>query len=210
VILAAFTYTSGLRAPAAIAVVKDVMIYAVIFAAVGVLIAHFGGFSAIFAAVPPEKIVLPTPPVGSTGTYGVYATLALGSAAALFLYPHAITAVRSSSSRNVICRNSAVLHAYSLVLAFLTLLGFIALAVGVKNNPAYAALFAKYSNSFAVPALILDIFPPGLRASPSRPSASARYCRPPSCRSPPRTCGPATSTSNSSTRPRRLVRRPGW
>ena len=159
VILAAFTYTSGLRAPAAIAVVKDVMIYVVIFAAIGAVVQRFGGFGGVFAAVAPEKLVLPPPPAGSTGVYGIYASLALGSAAALFMYPHAITAILSSATRNTIRRNSALLPAYSLVLAFLTLLGFMALAVGVKTNPAYATLFTKYSNSFAVPALILDTFP---------------------------------------------------
>ena len=159
VILAAFTYTSGLRAPATIAVVKDVMIYIVIFAAIGVVIQRFGGFGPIFAAVPPAKLILATPPAGSTGAYSGYATLALGSAAALFMYPHAITAILSSSTRDVIRRNSALLPAYSLVLAFLTLLGFMALAVGVGTNPAYADMFKRYSNQFAVPALILDVFP---------------------------------------------------
>ncbi len=159
VILAAFTYTSGLRAPATIAVVKDLMIYIVIFAAIGVVVYRFGGFGPIFAAVPPAKLILPTPPAGSTGAYTTYATLAFGSAAALFMYPHALTAILSSSSRNVIRRNSALLPAYSLVLAFLTLLGFMAIALGVGSNPAYAELFKRYSNSFAVPALFLDIFP---------------------------------------------------
>ena len=159
VILAAFTYTSGLRAPATIAVVKDLMIYVVIAAAIGAIFSRFGGFAGVFAAVPPAKLILAPPSGSSTGAYSAYATLALGSAAALFMYPHAITAILSSSTRNVIRRNSALLPAYSLVLAFLTLLGFMALAVGVGNNPAYADLFKKYSNSFAVPALILDIFP---------------------------------------------------
>ena len=159
VILAAFTYTSGLRAPAAIAIVKDLMIYIVIFAAVGAVFAKFGGFGGVFAAVPHEKLVLAVPPAGSTGQYSSYATLALGSALALFMYPHAVTAILSSATRDVIRRNSALLPAYSLVLGVLTLLGFMALAVGVKTNPAYAAMFAKYSNSFAVPALILDTFP---------------------------------------------------
>ncbi len=159
VILAAFTYTSGLRAPAAIAVVKDLMIYATIFAAVGVVISRFGGFAAIFAAVPPDNLILKTPPAGSTGSYSFYATLALGSAAALFMYPHAITAILSSSTRNVIRRNSALLPAYSLVLAFLTLLGFMALAIGVKGMPQYAEMFARYKDNFAVPALFLEIFP---------------------------------------------------
>src|SRR5207248_8987649 len=49
-ILAAYTYTSGLRAPAMIAVVKDLLIYITIFAAVIIMPAKLGGFAHIFAA----------------------------------------------------------------------------------------------------------------------------------------------------------------
>ncbi len=159
VILAAFTYTSGLRAPAAIAIVKDLMIYVTIFAAIGAVFTQFGGFGGLFAKIPSDMLLLKLPPAGSTGSYSVYATLAFGSAAALFLYPHSITAILSSASRDVIRRNSALLPAYSLVLAFLTLLGFMALALGVKSMPEFAPMFAKYSRNFAVPALLLHIFP---------------------------------------------------
>ncbi|MDX7949882.1 sodium:solute symporter [Lichenihabitans sp. Uapishka_5] len=159
VILAAFTYTSGLRAPAAIAVVKDVMIYITIFAALIVIPGKLGGFSGIFAAIPAKNLILATPPAGSTGAYTSYASLALGSAAALFLYPHAITAVLSSSSRDVIRRNSALLPAYSIVLALISLLGFMAYAAHVDQNPAFKAMFAQYKANFAVPALFLQLFP---------------------------------------------------
>ncbi len=57
-ILAAFTYTSGLRAPALIAVVKDMLIFITIFAAVVIIPAKLGGYGAIFASVPPEKLIL--------------------------------------------------------------------------------------------------------------------------------------------------------
>ena len=159
VILAAFTYTSGLRAPAAIAVVKDLMIYITIIAAIVIIPQKLGGFSAIFAALPAKNLLLAVPPTHSTGSYSAYATLALGSAAALFLYPHAITAVLSSSSRNVIRRNSALLPAYSVVLALIALLGFMAYAAHVEQNPAFKAMFAQYKANFAVPALILQMFP---------------------------------------------------
>ncbi len=49
VILAAYTYTSGLRAPAAIAVVKDVMLYIMVIAAVVIIPAKLGGYGAVFA-----------------------------------------------------------------------------------------------------------------------------------------------------------------
>jgi SSS family solute:Na+ symporter len=78
---------------------------------------------------------------------------------ALFLYPHSVTAILSSSSRHVIRRNAAMLPAYSFLLGLIALLGFMAIAAGVQQNPAYASGFAQFSNNFAVPALILDVFP---------------------------------------------------
>ena len=159
VILAAFTYTSGLRAPAAIAVVKDLMIYITIITAMVVVPAKLGGFGAIFASLPAKNLILATPSANSSGAYTAYASLALGSAAALFLYPHAITAVLSSSSRDVIRRNSALLPAYSLVLALITLLGLMAYAAHVDANPAFKSMFGQYKANFAVPALFLQMFP---------------------------------------------------
>ncbi|HEY2723266.1 MAG TPA: sodium:solute symporter, partial [Pseudonocardiaceae bacterium] len=50
VILAVYTYQSGLRAPALIAFVKDLLIYIVIIAAVVYLPAKLGGWGAIFDA----------------------------------------------------------------------------------------------------------------------------------------------------------------
>src|SRR6202040_269402 len=98
VILAAFTYSSGLRAPASIAIVKDILIYITAFAAVIVIPIELGGFGKIFAAVPPQKLLLATPGPNITGAYSAYATLALGSALALFLYPHSLTGILSASS----------------------------------------------------------------------------------------------------------------
>src|SRR6267143_1400955 len=49
-VLAVFTYSSGLRAPALIAFVKDIMIYIVVLVAVVVVPAKLGGYGAVFAA----------------------------------------------------------------------------------------------------------------------------------------------------------------
>jgi SSS family solute:Na+ symporter len=159
IILAAFTYTSGLRAPALIAVVKDLLIFVAIFAAVIVIPAQLGGYSAIFNAIPTEKLTLPAPGENSLGLYSAYFTLALGSALALFLYPHALTGVLSASSGNVIKRNAGMLSAYSLIVGMVALLGFMAIAAGVDKNPAFAAGFAQYGPNFAVPALFRASFP---------------------------------------------------
>jgi solute:Na+ symporter, SSS family len=159
VILAAFTYTSGLRAPAAIAIVKDLMIYITVLAAVVVVPMQLGGYGKMFAAVPAAKLILPPPGPNTLGSYGAYATLALGSALALFLYPHSITGVLSSSSRHVIRRNSALLPAYSFLLGLIALLGFMAIAAGVGDAPQFKPYFAQYKATFAVPALFLQQFP---------------------------------------------------
>ncbi len=160
VILAAFTYTSGLRAPAMIAVLKDLLIYLVVIAVTVVVPLKLGGFGPVFSAVPAAKLTLAAPAADTYGAYSIYATLALGSALALFLYPHSLTAILSSSSPGAIRRNAALLPAYSLVLGLLALLGFMATALHVGTNPAFAAGFRQYGNNFAVPALILSIFPP--------------------------------------------------
>lgn len=158
-ILAAYTYTSGLRAPAMIAIVKDLLIYITIGVAIVVIPMKLGGFGHIFSAVPPAKLLLKAPDATSLNGYSAYATLAVGSALALFLYPHSITAILSSSSGNTIRRNMAMLPAYSLVLGLLALLGFMALASGVKDMPEFAPYFKAFGPNFAVPALFLHFFP---------------------------------------------------
>jgi SSS family solute:Na+ symporter len=158
-ILAAFTYTSGLRAPALIAVVKDMLIFITVFAAVVIIPAKLGGYGAIFAGVPHDKLTLPPPSGDSLGAYSAYATLALGSALALLLYPHAMTGILSASSGNAIRRNAAMLAAYSFILGLIALLGYMAIAAGVDRDPAFAAGFTQYGANFAVPALFLASFP---------------------------------------------------
>lgn len=162
VLLAAYTYTSGLRAPAVIAFVKDALIYLVILVAIVYLPAKFGGWDAIFGAAE-HKMATPNPATGKpSGTFipaapqfWAYATLALGSAMALFMYPHSVTATLSSKSRNTIRRNAAILPAYSLVLGLLALLGWVAIAAGTKP----IGLDGKPNAQLVIPQLFEDSFP---------------------------------------------------
>ena len=104
-------------------------------------------------------MLLKPPSAANFGTYSAYATLALGSALALFLYPHCVTGVLSAGGRKVIKRNMSLLPAYSLVLALIAFLGYMAVAAGVQHDPAYAGWFKQYGSTFAVPALLLHSFP---------------------------------------------------
>jgi solute:Na+ symporter, SSS family len=161
-VLAAYTYTSGLRAPALIAFLKDGLIYLVIVVAVIYLPHKVGGFGHIFDAAQ-AKMAKTNPVTGKpTGTFipssqqfWAYSTLALGSAMALFMYPHSITAVLSSKSRNVIRRNAAILPAYSFLLGLLALLGFVAIAAGTKP----IGLDGKPNPQLVIPQLFEDKFP---------------------------------------------------
>jgi SSS family solute:Na+ symporter len=158
-VLAAFTYTSGLRAPAMIAVVKDTLIYLTIIVAIIAIPASLGGFGHIFAKMAHSKLLLPVPGAHSTGIYSGYATLALGSAMALFLYPHALTGILSARSSETVRKNAVILPAYSLMLGLITLLGAMAIAAGVAALPQFAAGFKTYGPSFAVPALLIHTLP---------------------------------------------------
>jgi SSS family solute:Na+ symporter len=156
VILALYTYKSGLRAPAMIAFVKDAMIYIFIIAAIVVIPHELGGFGAIFAAAgkayAAKVAVNPKLAAGLTltpGQVGPYITLAVGSAMALFMYPHALTGTLAASSGRAIRFNTMTLPAYSFVLGLVALLGVMALAAGVKVA----------SPQDAVPQLVLWAFP---------------------------------------------------
>jgi len=161
-ILAVYTYQSGLRAPALIAFVKDTLIYVVVIVAIIYIPHKLGGWHAIFGAADQKFQATPPPPKGPAD--GVilsdparlgYSTLALGSALALFLYPHSVTGVLAARSRDTIKRNMAALPAYSLVLGLLALLGYMAIAAGVKPT---TSLTNKPDNNTIVPLLFDKMF----------------------------------------------------
>src|SRR5256886_1558317 len=164
VVLAGYTWLSGLRAPALIAFIKDTLIYVMIIVAIFYIPARLGGWGHIFSTAgahlaqtnPKTGKPFGSLTVGPTAVWA-YSSLALGSALALFMYPHAVTGVLASRRRNVIRRNMAILPAYSLMLGFVALLGYMALAApggpqAVKANGANAQL--------AVPCLFQKMFPP--------------------------------------------------
>jgi SSS family solute:Na+ symporter len=158
-VLAAFTYSAGLRAPAVIAFVKDFLIYLVIIVAVVYLPTRLGGCHGIFHAAPTAKN---NPKAGFTrlNTHNgltnafPYATLALGSALALFMYPHAQIGVLATRSRNTVRKNLAGLSVYSLVLGLIALLGYMALASGLTTSGSLGGNAQR-----AVPALFDAAFP---------------------------------------------------
>jgi SSS family solute:Na+ symporter len=159
-ILAAYTYQSGLRAPALIAFVKDTLIYIVILVAVLYLPYKLGGWGSIFDAADAKFRASPAPGDGITlnaNNQIQYVTLALGSAMALFLYPHSITGVLAGKNRDVIKRNMSALPAYSFLLGLIALLGYMAISAGVKPLPGAKA--GSVDSNTVVPLLFDQQFP---------------------------------------------------
>jgi SSS family solute:Na+ symporter len=163
VILAAYTFLAGLRAPAMIAFVKDTLVYVTVIVAILYIPARIGGWGHIFGASAAHlKTINPDTgkPRGSlvetpAGEWA-FATLALGSALALFMYPHIITGVLATKRRDVVRRNLAALPAYTLMLGLIALFGYMALATpavtaGVKS--------AGDNTDLAVPLLFQHLFP---------------------------------------------------
>ena len=163
IVLAAYTYLAGLRAPALIAFVKDTLVYVTVIVAILYIPSKLGGWAHIFGAASAQlKTVNPSTgkPYGSlvvlpAGEWS-YATLALGSALALFMYPHIVTGVLAAKRRNVIRRNLAALPAYTLILGFIALFGYMARAVPAVN----AGVKAGGGNTqLSVPLLFEHVFP---------------------------------------------------
>ena len=86
---------------------------------------------------------------GVTREVGPYITLAIGSAMALFMYPHALTGALAASSGRAIRFNTMTLSAYSFILGLIAMLGLMAIAAGVKAE----------TPQDAVPQLVLWAFP---------------------------------------------------
>src|SRR5690349_365593 len=125
VILAAFTYTSGLRGATLTAIFKDILIWITVIAVIIVVpMSITGGFDTAFKEIKKANYVtLPNSMVPA------YATLVLGSALALYLYPHAINAVLSSKNTHNLRVSTALLPLYGVGLAIFALMGILVFAV---------------------------------------------------------------------------------
>ena len=169
IILALYTYSSGLRAPALIAFVKDIMIYIVVLVAVVIVPYRLGGYGAIFIAANDAFAVKG----GATGVVLkspqmlAYATLALGSALAAFMYPHTLTGIFASRSADTIRKNAILLPAYTLLLGLIALLGYMAYAAHIHlSSPndvvpmLFKTLFPSWFSGFAFSAIAIGALVP--------------------------------------------------
>ncbi len=152
VILAAFTYASGLRGATLTAIFKDILIWITVIAVIVVIPISVGGFGNVFKEVKPTYVTL------SSSLVPAYATLVLGSALALYLYPHAINGVLSAESAQKLRSSTALLPLYGIGLAIMALMGI--LVYSVPSAMSFLSQFPEgLRGILVVPSLIVNSMP---------------------------------------------------
>ena len=152
VILAAFTYTSGLRGATLTAVFKDILIWITMIAVIVIVPISIGDFGHAFKQVKPSYVTL------SDSLVPAYFTLILGSALALYLYPHAVNGVLSAESAHKLRTSTALLPLYGIGLAIMALMGVLVYSVPSAMN--FLSGFPESSRGIlVVPSLILNTMP---------------------------------------------------
>ncbi|MEM3267157.1 MAG: sodium:solute symporter [Conexivisphaerales archaeon] len=158
VILAAFTFWSGLRGAALTAIMKDIIILAtVVVVVIAVPLSIPGGFAYAFkqaAATAPtifhKNIAYATLPA----TLGpAYISLFILSALQLYFYPHSINGVLSAKNVKSVRMSTAFLPLYGVGLFLLTLFGVLVYAVPE------ALKMVGTNGSLVVPAVIASTMP---------------------------------------------------
>lgn len=155
--LAVATYQHGLRAPTVISAMKGVAIFCSVFAAAALVLSRLGGPGAVFESAARELAAHGAADASlalAADQHAAYATLALGSALALLMYPHVLTAGFAASGADALRRASIALPAWTGVLGLFGMLGIAALAAGVDAPPGAA--------ESAVGLLVDDLMPAAL------------------------------------------------
>ncbi|WP_433472795.1 sodium:solute symporter family protein [Spirillospora sp. CA-142024] len=156
-VLAVATCRHGLRAPAVISLVKGTAIVCAVVAVVVLSMDRLGGPGPMFAGA--ERRLSTGGTAGASMAldprmYSVYATLALGSAMALLMYPHVLTGAFAATGADALRRTSIALPAWTAVLGLFAVLGVAALATGIVAPPGNAEV--------AVPLLVREVTPAAL------------------------------------------------
>ena len=126
-VVTAYVMASGVRGSAWTAVVKDVMILAiVVFLGLYLPIHYYGGLTDMFQAIDAAKPgFLALPPKGESAWW--FASTVLLTALGFFMWPHSFASVFTAREAQVFRRNAIVLPLYQLIMLFVFFVGFAAI-----------------------------------------------------------------------------------
>jgi len=137
-VVAAFVFTSGVRAAAWVSVLKDILLLgAAVSIGIGVPYHYFHGIGPMFAAIVhahPGHLVMP----GTTKNmgHGWYISTVLLNSLGFYMWPHTFGASFTAKSGNVLRRNAVIMPLYTITLPFIFFAGFAALMIvpGLSNG----------------------------------------------------------------------------
>ncbi|WP_245631861.1 sodium:solute symporter family protein [Alicyclobacillus ferrooxydans] len=145
ILVALYTFFSGLRAPAWTSMIKDALVWIImIIMVITVPFILFGSWGNMYhTAVTqfPKTLTLHPGPHGDFW----FMTSALISALALFMWPHASTGALSSRNANNLRKNAVFLPFYNILLFFITFLGIVAyMVLPHLKTPGYSNVILLY------------------------------------------------------------------
>jgi SSS family solute:Na+ symporter len=137
-LVAAFVYSSGVRAVAWVSVLKDILLLLAAFTiGIGVPYHYFGGIGPMFTALvhaKPHHFVMP----GSTSNLGHswYISTVLLTSFGFYMWPHAFGSSYTAKSCNTLRRNAVFMSLYGITLPLIFFVGYAAILVvpGLKNG----------------------------------------------------------------------------
>ena len=152
-VLAVSTYRHGLAAPTPVAVLKAVLVLVAATTLV-VLVSRQRSWSAVAgtagAVLDGRDLTLWPPPEHGLA----YASLAVGSALALFAFPHVLMVALSARSDRTVAATLPAMLGWTLLLGVFAVMGVVAIAVGIEAPPGRTDL--------AIPLLIDHLASPWL------------------------------------------------
>ncbi|HTT66048.1 MAG TPA: sodium:solute symporter family protein [Bryobacteraceae bacterium] len=157
ILLAAFVFSSGVRAVAWVSVLKDLlMIFAALSIGIGIPYIHYGGIGPMFAALErarPAHLTMP----GATANLGHtwYISTVLLTSLGFYMWPHTFAATFTARSGDTLRRNAIVMPLYTITLAFVFFAGFTAVLVLPRLPNGDLALLTIVRQSF--PAWFLGV-----------------------------------------------------
>ncbi|MDQ0200372.1 sodium:solute symporter family protein [Neobacillus ginsengisoli] len=141
-LVALFTFFSGIKGPTYTAIIKDVLVWVImLFLVITLPIIHFGGWSPMIHTLAKESPQLLTIPTAGPKGIPWFITASLVSALALFMWAHGATGVFTAKSADAVRKNAMFLPLYNVVLILVIFLGFVAYHVLPKgSDPRFALL----------------------------------------------------------------------
>jgi SSS family solute:Na+ symporter len=150
-VVTAYVMASGVRGSAWTAVIKDVMILAiVVFLGLYLPIHYYGGLTDMFQAIDTAKPgFLELPPKGESAWW--FASTVLLTALGFFMWPHSFASVFTAREARVFRRNAIVLPLYQLIMLFVFFVGFAAIlqVPGLQGPEIDLALIRISINTFS-------------------------------------------------------------